>query len=93
MVSFSLEFGQRLSLGGQRSEVQVVIKPAEEFELKFSDAQYQDYLQFFAKHAVPGRLSKVWIGITTIKFEDGTIWGSGCLRGLSPRNSCTTGVT
>jgi hypothetical protein len=89
MVGFSLEYGQGSGAAWTRPEVQAVVKPDEEFELKFTDAQYQNYLHFFAKHGAPLRLSKVWIGITTIKFEDGTIWGSGCLRGSGARNSCT----
>jgi hypothetical protein len=87
-VGFSLEYG-KMGLGGIVREGQAMVRPEEEFEMKFNGDQYRKYLEFFAKHAGSVNFTKAWIGITTIKFEDGTIWSSGCLRATNPRASCT----
>lgn len=87
-VGFSLAYG-KMAPGGVVPEGQSMIRPEEEFDVKFTDAEYRNYLEFFAKHAGSASFSKVWIGITTIQFEDGTIWSSGCLRATNPKASCT----
>jgi len=87
-IGTTLEYGKALRVGIP-SEERPVVMPNEEFEMKFSDLQYQSKLQFFAKHAGTAQFSKVWIAQTLIKFEDGTLWGSGCLRAINPKSSCT----
>lgn len=87
-VGFSLEYG-KMGLGGIVPDGQAMVRPDEEFELRFTDAQYRNYLEFFAKHAGSANFTRAWIGITTIQFKDGTMWSSGCLRATNPRASCT----
>jgi hypothetical protein len=77
-----------MGLGEVVPDRRATVRPNEEFELRFDEAQYRNNLQFFAKYAGSANFTKAWIGITTIKFEDGTIWGSGCLRATSPKASC-----
>jgi hypothetical protein len=87
-LGFSLEYGKGLSTGIPSDE-QKVIGPDEEFELKFSESQYQRHKKFVSERSKRSSFSKVWVGITTVKFADGSIWSSGCLRGSDPSNSCT----
>jgi hypothetical protein len=79
--------------GGISPDGQSIVQPDEEFELKFSDEQYRNTVAFFVKHAGSANFTKVWIGITTIKFDDATIWGNGCLRAINPRASCTSSAS
>ncbi|HAF13560.1 MAG TPA: hypothetical protein DCK99_07640 [Blastocatellia bacterium] len=87
-LGFSLEYGKGLSTGIPSDE-QKVIMPNEEFELKFNEAQYERHRKFVAERSTIPSFSKVWIGVTTVKFEDGSSWASGCLRSANPSNSCT----
>jgi hypothetical protein len=87
-LGFSLEYGKGLGTGTPSDE-QKVIMPDEEFELKFNEPQYQRHRGFVAERSSLTSFSKVWVGITTVKFEDGSIWSSGCLRASHPSNSCT----
>jgi hypothetical protein len=87
-LGFSLEYGRRLSTG-ILSDEQKVIMPNEEFELKFNDAQYERHRKFVSERSKLPSFSKVRIGVTAVKFDDGSSWGSGCLRSTNPSNSCT----
>ena len=84
---FSFEYGKGLSTG-IASDEQKIIKPNEEFELKFNDAQYQRHKKFFSERSKLSSFNKIMIGVTTAKFEDDLIWATGCLRSSNPSNSC-----
>lgn len=84
---FSLEYGKGLSTGIPSDE-QKIIKPNEEFELKFNDAQYQRHKKFFSERSNLSSFSKILIGVTMAKFEDYSIWGTFCLHSNNPSNSC-----
>lgn len=86
-LGFSLEYGKGLSTGIPSDE-QKVIGANEEFVLRFNDAQYQRHRAFVSERSVLPSFSRVWIGVTSVKFEDGSFWASGCLRGSNPSNSC-----
>lgn len=88
LLAFSLEYGKGVSTG-IKSDAQKVIIPDEEFELKFNDAQYQRHQKFISERSNITNFSKIWIGITTVKFEDGSVWSSGCLQSKNPNNSCS----
>lgn len=86
-LGFSFEYGKGLSTRIPSRE-QKVILPSEEFELKFNEAQYERHRKFVSEWSnLPG-FSKVRIDVTTVKFEDGSSWGSGCLRSANPGNTC-----
>jgi hypothetical protein len=87
-LGFSLEYGKGLSTGIPSDE-QRVIGPNEEFEFRFNDAQYRHHRAFVSERTSLPSFSIVWIGVTSVKFDDGSFWTSGCLRGSNPSNSCT----
>jgi hypothetical protein len=84
---FSFEYGKGLSTG-IASDEQKIIKPNEEFELKFNEAQYQRYKKFFSERSNLSSFSKILIGVTMAKFEDELIWATRCLYSSNPSNSC-----
>jgi len=87
IFGFSLEYGKGLSTG-IASDEQKIIKPNEEFELKFNDAQYQRHKKFFSERSSLSSFSKILIGVTTAKFEDDLIWATRCLHSSNSSNSC-----
>ena len=91
-IGFMLEYGN-IGSGGIPPDGREPVKAGGEFELKFNDAQYQRTLQMFAKRAGTTSFTKVWLGITTVQFEDGSIWSSGCLKAINPSVSCSRAAT
>ena len=91
-IGFSLDYG-KLGIGGIPPHGQALVVPDEQFDLKFNDAQYRLYLDFFGKHAGTTSFTQAWIGITTVKFDDGSIWSSGCLNAINPNASCPRAAT
>jgi hypothetical protein len=87
MLGFSFEYGKGLSTG-IASDEQKIIKPGEEFELKFNEAQYQRHKKFFSERSSLNNFNKLLIGITTVKFEDDLIWATRCLYSSNQSNSC-----
>jgi hypothetical protein len=86
-LGFSLEYGRGLTTG-ILSDVQKVVMPDEEFELKFSDRQYQRQREFFTSRSTLKSFSKITISTLIVKFDDESIWAGGCLRASDPANSC-----
>ena len=86
-LAFSFEYGKGLSTG-IASDEQKIIKPNEEFELKFNEAQYQRHKKFISERSNLLSFSKILIGITTAKFEDNLTWATRCLHSNNPSNSC-----
>ena len=90
-VAFSLEYGK---VGVMTApDGQPPVRTDEEFEMKFSAAQYQRYLDFFGKQAGTAIFTKVWIGLITVKFDDGGVWTNGCLKAINPNASCPRAAT
>jgi hypothetical protein len=65
-----------------------VIMPREEVELEWLEAEYQMFQETNVRLNVSGNYKKAKIGMTSVIFTDGTLWGSDCLRATDPRNSC-----
>lgn len=86
-VGTSLGFGSAaLSAGASGAGKKFL--PDEELELKFDDQQYARTKQLIAEKSGPMEIKTVWVGITLVKFEDGTLWSGGCLPSRDPGVTC-----
>lgn len=77
-MGFSLEYGKALSTGISYG-VQKIIMPNEELVLSRNEAHYNRDRDGIAQRTGETDFSKVLIGMTIVKFEDGTLWSSGKL--------------
>jgi hypothetical protein len=73
IMGFSLEYGKALSTGINYG-VQKVIMPNEELDLIRNEAHYNRDRDGIAQKSGTTDFSKVLMGITTVQFEDGTVW-------------------
>lgn len=77
-MGFSLEYGKALSTGINYGE-QKPLMPNEELVLFRNEAHYNRDRDGIARRAGTTDFSKVLIGMTMVKFEDGTVWSSAKL--------------
>ena len=73
IMGFSLVYGKALSTGINYG-VQKVIMPNEELDLIRNEAHYNRDRDGIAQKSGTTDFSKVLMGITTVQFEDGTVW-------------------
>ena len=81
--------GFTLRSGGAPSGNPKPIQPGEEFELSLAEGDYVNLRARIAERKDAAIINRVFITVTSVRFADGTIWGSGCLRATDPKNSCT----
>ena len=67
---------------------QKIIMPGEEAKLEWLEAEYQMFQEMNVRLNVSDNQRKAQIGMTSVIFADGTVWGSDCLRATDKRNSC-----
>lgn len=60
----------------------------EEFELSLTGEDYEKLGARIAERKGAAVTGKVFITVISVRFADGTIWGSGCVRATEPKNSC-----
>jgi hypothetical protein len=80
--------GFTLRGGSTPAGKQKAIMPGEEVELKWIEAEYQMFKEMSVRLNVSADYRKAQIGMTSVIFTDGTLWGSDCLKATEPRNSC-----
>ena len=81
--------GLTLRYGGTRSNNLQPIQSGEEFELSLAEADYERLRERIAERREPAIINRLFITVTSVRFADGTSWGSGCIRATNPKNSCT----
>lgn len=64
------------------------IQPGEEFELTLSGEDYEKLRARIAERKEAAIINRLFITVTSVRFADGTSWGSGCIRAIDPKNSC-----
>ena len=74
-TGFSLEYGKELSTGIDYGE-QKSIAPGEEVEIFRNDRHYKRDSEGIAKRTGLLNFTQLMIGVTTVKFDDGTVWSS-----------------
>jgi hypothetical protein len=72
----------------QPNEPHKLVAPNEEFELKLTDAEYEQARNRILQRGLSTGVIKLWISLTMVTFEDGTHWSSGCLKSSDPSNAC-----
>lgn len=82
---FSLEYGKALSTGIDYG-LQKVIKPDEELVLYRNEAHYNRDRNGIAQRTGLTDFSKMLILVTTVQFEDGTVWSSWKLPTVKQSN-------
>jgi hypothetical protein len=80
--------GFTLRYGGARSHIVKPIQPGEEFELSLAGEDYEKLQARIAERKEAAIINRVFITVTSVRFADGTTWGSGCIRATDPKNSC-----
>jgi hypothetical protein len=73
---------------GQPDVSPKLVAPGEVFELKLTAAEYEQEKNRILQRGLSTGVIKLWIAITTVKFEDGTHWSSACLKSTDPSNAC-----
>ncbi|MFZ1700523.1 MAG: hypothetical protein WBO10_18025 [Pyrinomonadaceae bacterium] len=72
-MGFSLEYGKELSTGIDYG-LQAAIEPGEEVVLIRNDRHYSRDKEGIAKRTGKADFSALTIGLSTVRFEDGTVW-------------------
>jgi hypothetical protein len=82
MIGFTLRYS------AARSNSREPIRPGEEFELSLSGEDYEKLRARVAERKDAAIINRLFITVTSVRFADGTSWGSGCIRAVDPKNSC-----
>ena len=80
--------GFTLRHGAARPSSREPIRPGEEFELSLGGEDYERLRARVAERRDAAILNRLFITVTSVRFADGTNWGSGCVRATDPKNSC-----
>jgi hypothetical protein len=84
MGGYGFSFGYGKELGATfQGEKREAIQPDEVVELKFTEMQYNHFLDALAKPGLIAGCNKILVGNATVYFEDGTYWVGTALPGLA----------
>lgn len=72
----------------QPNEPRKLIGANEVFDLKLTDAEYQQERNRILQRGLSTGVLKLWISLTMVTFADGTHWSSACLKSSDPGNAC-----
>lgn len=80
--------GFTLRYSAARSNSLAPIQPGEEFELSLGGEDYEKLGARIAERKDAAIINRLFITVTSVRFADETVWGSGCIRAIDPKNSC-----
>jgi hypothetical protein len=89
-VSLNNGMGRGFTLRGGSTPAgkQKAIMPGEEAELKWLEVEYKLFQETNVRLNISANHRKVQLGMTSVVFTDGRLWGSDCLRATDTHNSC-----